>query len=122
MKAESKFSERAFKAVLVGSSSTGQILWHPNTGGFIESRHVLFNKKLVYQDSFKNVARAAESLLELERRENVDAETWFKEFKEDEELEVKRNDAKQSNKRRGRPHKRKLESGKVEEPPVKRRK
>ena len=42
---EKKFSERAIKAIMVGYSATGYILWHPSTGKFLHSRHVRCNEK-----------------------------------------------------------------------------
>ena len=43
---ETKFSSVAIKAVLVGFSSTGYICWHPQTGRFLNSKHVHFNEKM----------------------------------------------------------------------------
>ncbi|KAL7292885.1 hypothetical protein TKK_0013555 [Trichogramma kaykai] len=48
--AQNKFSERAVKAFLVGYSSTGYLLWHPQTNRFLNSRHVRCNEKIVYRD------------------------------------------------------------------------
>ena len=53
-KALTKFSSVAIKTVLVAHTSTGYILWHPNTRKFLESRHVRFLEKLVYNNVYKN--------------------------------------------------------------------
>lgn len=50
MNAESKFSKRSMKSILVGHTSTGYLLWYPLTKRFINSRHVDFNEKLVHGD------------------------------------------------------------------------
>ena len=52
---ETKFSPVAIKAVLVGFSSTGYICWHPQTGRFLNSKHVHFNEKMVYKDEFSDI-------------------------------------------------------------------
>ena len=53
-KPNSKFDQRAIKAVLVGYKNTGYVLWHPSTQKFIESRHVRFNEKAVYKDIYRS--------------------------------------------------------------------
>lgn len=67
---ESKFSERAIKTFLVGHTSTGYLLWHPQTNRFINSRHVRFNEKLTYGD-FKTQKHSEE---QSEPRENLELE------------------------------------------------
>lgn len=52
-KSVTKFGPKALKAVLVGYTSTGYILWHPSSGKFLESCHVKFNEKLVYGNVYK---------------------------------------------------------------------
>ena len=52
-KTETKFSNVAIKAVLVGHTSTGYILWHPSTRKFLESRHVRFIERWVYKNVYK---------------------------------------------------------------------
>lgn len=47
---EKKFSERAIKAILVGYTPTGYLLWQPQSQRFLNSRHVRFNEKVVYRD------------------------------------------------------------------------
>uniref|UniRef100_A0ABD2X055 Reverse transcriptase domain-containing protein n=1 Tax=Trichogramma kaykai TaxID=54128 RepID=A0ABD2X055_9HYME len=49
---ESKFSERAIKAVLVGYTNTGSLMWHPPTNKFLVSRHVRFNEKINYKTGY----------------------------------------------------------------------
>ena len=52
--ADSKFSPRAIKTVLVGYSNVGYILWYPPTNKFLCSRNVRFNEKIVYKDEYKS--------------------------------------------------------------------
>lgn len=52
-KPNAKFDERAIKAVLVGYTSTGYILWHPSSGKYLESRNVRFNEKIVYKNVYQ---------------------------------------------------------------------
>ncbi|KAL7304252.1 hypothetical protein TKK_0003446 [Trichogramma kaykai] len=52
--AENKFAKKAIVTYLVGHTPTGYLLWHPQTNRFITSRHVQFNKKIVYQDRVRN--------------------------------------------------------------------
>ena len=47
---ENKFSDRAIKAILVGHTPTGYLMWHPQTNKFITSIHVRFTEKIVYED------------------------------------------------------------------------
>ena len=50
---KSKFSKVAIKAVLIGHTPTGYLLWHPGSSKFLESRHVRFLEKVVYKDVYK---------------------------------------------------------------------
>ncbi|XP_045474683.1 uncharacterized protein LOC123680695 isoform X2 [Harmonia axyridis] len=52
-----KFGERALKAVLVGYTATGYLMWHPSSGKFFESRHVRCNEKLVYKDTRRHKSK-----------------------------------------------------------------
>lgn len=53
MDPDGKFSNRAIKAVFVGYSTTGYILWDPKTRKEIVSKHVQCNEKIVYKNEFK---------------------------------------------------------------------
>ena len=42
---ENKVSNRAIKAILVGHTPTGYLMWHPQTNKFITSKRVRFSLK-----------------------------------------------------------------------------
>ena len=44
-----KFSEKALKALLIGDTPTGYLLWHPQKNRFMNSRHVRCNEKMIYK-------------------------------------------------------------------------
>lgn len=49
---ETKFSDRAIRAIFLGYSTTGYVLWNPENRKILESRHVRCNEKIVYKDKF----------------------------------------------------------------------
>ena len=66
---ERKFSERAIRAIMVGYSATGYVLWHPPTGKFLHSRHVRCNEKLVYKNIQNDKYEMCNNLEETENSE-----------------------------------------------------
>ena len=50
---KTKFSKQAIKAIFVGYAKDSYVLWHPQTGKFIRSKHVRVNEKIVYKDEYK---------------------------------------------------------------------
>lgn len=104
----SKFSNRAIRAILVGYSRTGYILWEPTTQRFFNSRNVSFNEKLVYKDVHKTKAPELEiEEEEVTREVSTEESTREKEEKQEEEsptLQIHNDDKP----KRGRPRKRKL--------------
>lgn len=110
-KPNSKFSERAIKAVLVGYRTTGFLLWHPHTRKFIESRHVKFNEKLVYKEVYRTdqIKSNSQDLKEVNENDNS---KWFKEFQEEKSEQVESDNVES---KRGRPRKQPIENKKHKE-------
>jgi len=101
-KTATKFAQRAIIAVLVGYTSTGYILWHPQTGKFIETKNVDFNEKKEYREVLRDRAEVAVS------------EDWLLNF-ENEEPQDEVETQQQEKRGRGRPCKRQVnEEGKDE--------
>lgn len=98
-KPETKFEKRAIKAVLVGYTTTGYLLWHPTSRKIIESRHVRFNEKRVYKDEYKGTS-------EKQNQETV-IETDEISWNEQEGQETNRTPQEEEKKpkKRGRPRK-----------------
>ena len=44
-----KLENRSIRAIFVGYSSTGFVLWHSESGKLMSSKHVRFNGKIVYE-------------------------------------------------------------------------
>ncbi len=97
-----KFDERGIRAFLVGYTTTGYLLWHPNLKCLLESRHVHFNKKLVYG----NLYGPQEKIQELDTssknyKEDLD---WLKKFKDENEQDnISDVEVTDEPKKRGRP-------------------
>ena len=113
---ESKFSEKAVKAILVGYAPMGYLLWHPQTGKYLTSRHVKFNEKLVYKDYYKSNP-ADREIPEIEKESEPDVKFTANQEPENYITKV----VKTSKPKRGRPPKRKNVQSK-EEPKIKVRK
>ena len=71
---ERKFSERAIKAIMVGYSAVGYVLWHPPSGKFLHSRHVRRNEKLVYKNTQYDKSEMCNKLEEKENPEEKENE------------------------------------------------
>ncbi|OXU18181.1 hypothetical protein TSAR_014972 [Trichomalopsis sarcophagae] len=95
-KTETKFSSVSVKAVLVGHTDTGYILWHPSSRKFLESRHVRFLEKLVYKDTYKKSQTESTENSDLketvQRKRGRPKKTSTYEHKQDSELNKKKSD------------------------------
>lgn len=54
---ETKFAERAIRTVLVGYLQTGYVFVHPDSGRFLNSRHIKLNERVVYKNAYKKNPR-----------------------------------------------------------------
>lgn len=113
-----KFSAVAVRCVLVGYIKTGYYLLHPESGKFIESKHVRFRERYVYGDVYENGSiKNWEDQQALDR--NVDdVKQWFFVPKAADKIESEQTAVSISNeiaaepptyKSRGRPRKRRQE-------------
>ena len=124
---ERKFSERAMKAIMVGYSQTGYVLWHPATGKFLHSRHVRCNEKLVYKDIYKHKSEENDQSEETEESKDPEKEIIpvHSEEKETQAEEIQENkpEEKQSEKKQKdeRPKKRKSENKELDNSEAKKR-
>ena len=96
---ERKFSERAIKAIMVGYSQTGYVLWHPSTGKFLHSRHVKCNEKLVYKDIYKQKPQQNDKSEETE--ESKDPEKEIVPVHSEEKVNQRKNKQKRNKKMQG---------------------
>lgn len=104
-----KFSQKALRTVFVGYTSMGYVLWHPETGRFLVSRHVRFNERLVYRDVYK---REKSSPIEVHREENDPENESLLESTDQHEGVLEGDQdlvTEQPARKRGRPVKRKVE-------------
>lgn len=120
---KTKFSAVAVRCVLVGYLKTGYYLLHPESGKFIESKHVRFREKLVYGDIYENGSIKDWTEQDTFSKGEEDVKQWFIISEKDNEAESKaeneHTDMHLSNKAntessiaqqsRGRPRKRRLE-------------
>lgn len=104
-----KFDERATRAIHIGNTTTGYLLWHPTSGKLLKSRHVKFNEKLVYGDLLYDPQETLRSKeLKMKKyKENVDC---LKTFEKGDELQTENTLVQQCEKfeetifqKRGRP-------------------
>ena len=125
---ERKFSERAIRAIMVGYSATGYVLWHPPTGKFHQSRHVRCNEKLVYKNTqydkseICNNLEEKENLEENEKEEaqqNLEEKECVDEYNQKENLEEKSLEMEKQTE--VRPKKRKSDNKNLENQEVKKR-
>ena len=125
---ERKFSERAIKAIMVGYSQTGYVLWHPSAGKFLHSRHVRCNEKLVYRDIYNQKPEQNNKSEETEESKDPEKEIapLYSEEKETQAKEIQENkpEEKQSKKKQKdeRPKKKKAEDKKPDNPEADKRK
>ena len=84
---ERKFSERAIRAIMVGYSATGYVLWHPPTEKFLHSRHVRCNEKLVYKNTLHDKSEMCNKLVEVENSEETEKEEAYSNPEEKEYIE-----------------------------------